>query len=171
MLYLTICLIFTDMARLFVPNHNYLINLDPNQPGTEPYHEIFAFLRRSRINHVLTHAPILCEPYLQDFWNNASCDKVGDIYVFHTTVAGQVIEFTAADLIGIFRLGTAAQEGGELGLTTFRNEVIRGAFLRLGFTGDLSTKTIFKKGFFGRWRYLAHVLLVGLSNKKTGFDT
>ena len=41
----------------------------------------------------------------------------------------------------------------------------------MGFSGDLTKSTLFKKGFFGRWRYLAHVLLVSLSNKKTGWDT
>ena len=132
---------------------------------------MFAFLRQSRIHHVLSHAPVICEPYLIDFWTNARHIKRAGGEIIQTRVANQDIEFSANDLRVILDLGTEEQEGGAGGLTVFYRSIISGGLRRIGFLGDLTKSTLFKKGFFGRWRYLAHVLLVGLSNKKTGWDT
>ena len=160
-----------DMVRAFFSGHNYQINLAEGQHGTEYYHQMFAFLRQSRIYHVLSHTPIICELYLMDFWTNARHIKRAEGKVIRTRVANQDIEFTAEDLRIILNLGNVAQEGGAEGLTVFDRSIISGGLRRMGFSGDMTKSTLFKKGFFGRWRYLTHVLLVGLSNKKTGWDT
>ena len=159
------------MARLFFAGHNYHINLSEGQDGTERYRDMFAFLRQSRINHVLTHAPVICEAYLIEFWTNARHINRAGGEVIRTRIGNQEIEFSAEDLRRILNLGTLEQEGGAEGLTVFDRSVVSGGLRRMGFARDLSKSTLFKKGFFGRWRYLAHVLLVALSNKKTGWDT
>ena len=159
------------MTREFFSGHNYQINLAEGQDGTEYYHKMFAFLRQSRIYHVLSHTPIICELYLMDFWTNARHIKRAEGKVIRTRVANQDIEFTVEDLRIILNLGNVAQEGGAEGLTVFDKSIISGGLHRMGFSRNMTKSTLFKKGFFGRWRYLALVLLVGLSNKKTGWDT
>ena len=158
----------SDMARAFFTGHNYQINLAEGQDGTEHYQDMFAFLRQSRINYVLSNAPVIYEPYLMEFWSNARHVKRGEGEVIQTKVANQNLEFYVNDLRVILNLGTNEQEGGAGGLTVFDRSIIFGGLRRMGFSGDMTKSTLFKKGFFGRWRYLAHVLLVGLSNKKTG---
>ena len=159
------------MARAFFAGHNYQINLTEGQEGTEHYSQMFAFLRHSRLNHALSYAPIICEPYLMNFWSNARHIKRAGGKVIRTRVADQEIEFSAEDLRIILDLGSVAQEGGDDGLTVYDRSIIASGLRRMGFSGDLTKITLFKKGFYGRWRYLAHVLLVGMSNKKTGWDT
>src|ERR1043166_1162409 len=107
------------MAREFYSGHNFLINLDESQDGTDYYHSIFKFLKKSRIHYVLTYSPVLCEPYLIEFWKNARHLKNPAQEVIQSKVANQSFTFSANDLIDILHLGTVDQEGGENGLTTF----------------------------------------------------
>ena len=94
------------MARAFFSGHNYQINLTENQDGTEHYRQMFAFLRESRIHHVLSHAPVIYEPYLVDFWTNARHIKRAGGEVITTRVANREFEFTAEDLRVILNLGS-----------------------------------------------------------------
>ena len=152
--------------RLFVPKHNVVASIDPNQPNTQEYHGLFAYLARSRIHFALTHSPVLYADYLQEFWRTAINVVVQGIPAIRATVNGVPITFTAGMLREILHLGTVAEEDGPV---EFSEELIHGCFLRMGFVGNLA-HPFHKHGFRGKWRFLGYMMLVCMSNRRAGFD-
>jgi len=151
----------------------------PREPNNADFYGLFDYLERSRINTVLTNHPALYRTYLEQFWRDARVivpDAIpgenGQLPVFpppfiRFTVNNQQFQFTAADLRLILNLGTVAEEDGP---TEFPNEQIWDCFERMGFALPTRRFAVPKSGFYGKWRYFAHILVTSLSNRFSGHD-
>ena len=144
-----------------------VISLDLNASGAADFNQIFTFLMRSRIFHVLTHSPPLYMVYLRQFWENVSYDSSIQPPIIRTRVHNTDIAFSAANLRTILSLGTEAQEDGP---TEFPTEMRAGALQRMGYVGVLGATQFVKSLVYGQWRYFTHVMVTALGAKKGGYD-
>ena len=165
-------------ALLFRTTHNQRLIMPRDQHNVD-FHGLFDYFERSRINTILTNHPALYRGYLEDFWRDirviipdAIPGENGQLPVFpppfiRFSINNQQFQFTAADLRLILNLGTVAEEDGP---TEFPNDLLWGCFHRMGFTLPIQRFAVPKSGFYGKWRYFAHVLVTSLSNRHSGHD-
>ena len=111
----------------FVNRHNSVVAIDVTDPTSAYYHPILHFLRRSRINFVLTHHMPIMIDYLRAFWATSSFDCSVEPSVIRARVADRDIIFSCVDLRTIFRLGNEAEKDGPV---EFLVELRMGAFAR-----------------------------------------
>ena len=164
---------FAEMAnnRQFAQKHNVVVDIDALQSTTDDYREMFEYLTRSRILFVLTTNPPLYETYLRQFWDTVIQMNVGAHTVLRATVNNHQFQFSAGDLRTILQLGEISEEDGGV---EFDQALLHACFQRMGYAGPIVNgqyvHPFLKWGLYGKWRYFAHILLVGLSNRRSGFD-
>ncbi|KAL8239524.1 hypothetical protein R6Q59_016091 [Mikania micrantha] len=76
------------------------------------------------------------------------------------------VQFTVADLREVLQFHDSDEDP-----LTFSNDLICGVFNWMGYNGDVTASQLAKKLLFGQWRYLFHVVIICLSNRKSGVDT
>ena len=157
--------------RQFAQKHNLAIDINAIQSTTDDYHGMLDYLVRSRLRFALTTNPPLYESYLRQFWDTVIQVQIGDHQVLRATVSGHQFQFSAGDLRTILHLGEVSEENGGV---EFDQALLHACFPRMGYAGpmvnDQYVHPFLKWGFFGKWRYFAHILLVGVSNRRSGFD-
>ncbi|HEY5235279.1 MAG TPA: hypothetical protein VIJ14_03800, partial [Rhabdochlamydiaceae bacterium] len=76
-----------------------------------------------------------------------------------------MIEITEQIVRDVLRFGDVGEER-----TEFPMFLIRGCFLRMGYNGDINAAMMKKTHLPSTWRFLMHIIIVCLSNRKAGFD-
>ena len=61
-------------------------------------------------------------------------------------------------------------EDDENALVRLNERMVKGCFLRMGFTGDINQALLHKAYLSLQWKYFAHIMLHCLGNCKSGHD-
>ncbi|HEY5235956.1 MAG TPA: hypothetical protein VIJ14_07250 [Rhabdochlamydiaceae bacterium] len=147
------------------PRHNTVAFLDANLVEAQTYIDMIQFLRRSRIYFAITADPPIYSNLIEDFWSSAQFHCETDPPCIRATVEGTVVEITEQIVRDVLRFGDVGEER-----TEFPMFLIRGCFLRMGYNGDINAAMMKKTHLPSTWRFLMHIIIVCLSNRKAGFD-
>ena len=142
--------------------HNQIACLNSKFPLIDRLGTIMDFLARSRVNKAITAEPQIYEKVIESFWNTAYydseskqiCAKIGSLSV----------EICEADVRRVLELGDDPNDP----LNPLK-EKVRVCMLKCGYPDP---KRMIKKSLLcPPFKYLAHVLMLCLSNRKFGTDT
>ncbi|MFS7919897.1 hypothetical protein Hanom_Chr03g00218011 [Helianthus anomalus] len=143
--------------------HNMVAYLDPEGKITE-LKEITQWIRESRINKAVTFLTPVYKSLIKDFWNSASIIEVDG----NEFIQGQVNEVNVNVSPDILNTILELQDDPN---APYYVPIMcaRGCLLRMKYTGDIFSSQINKGDFPMCYKYLLHVLIQCLSNRRAGY--
>ncbi|KAM0069507.1 hypothetical protein Hdeb2414_s0001g00002531 [Helianthus debilis subsp. tardiflorus] len=146
------------------PRHNMVAYLDPEGKITE-LKEITKWMRESRINKAITFSTPWYKSLIKEFWNSASVIEVDG----KELIQGQVNQVNVDVSPGI--LNNVLELQDDLN-APFCVPIMctHGCFLRMKCIGDIFSSQINKGWLPMRYKFLLHVLIQCLSNRRAGYD-
>ncbi|KAM0042846.1 hypothetical protein Hdeb2414_s0010g00334571 [Helianthus debilis subsp. tardiflorus] len=145
-------------------HHNMVAYLDPEGKITE-LKEITQWMRESRINKSVTFSTPVYKSLIKEFWNSASVIEVDETEL----IQGQVNQLNVNVHSDI--LNTVLELQDDPNAPYFVPIMCtRGCFLRMTCTGDIFNSQINKGDLPMRYKFLLHVLIQCLSNRRVGYD-
>ncbi|KAJ0480816.1 hypothetical protein HanIR_Chr13g0635881 [Helianthus annuus] len=146
------------------PRHNMIAYLDPEGKIAE-FKEITQWLRESRINKAITFSTPVYKSLIKDFWNSANIIVVDG----KELIQGQVNQLNVDVSPDI--LNTVLELQDDLS-AQYDVPIIctRGCLLRIKCVNDILGGQINKAWLPMRYKFLLHVLIQCLSNRRAGYD-
>ena len=125
--------------------------------------DIIQFLHRSRIMFAISH-DLRCYYDLQnEFWANLQIDVAATPPVFIIAIRQQTLIFSEEDLRRVLHF----DEDDVNAPVRLDERMVKGCFLRMGFTGDINQALLHKACLSLQWKYFAHIMLHCLGNRKS----
>ncbi|KAM0031217.1 hypothetical protein Hdeb2414_s0017g00506271 [Helianthus debilis subsp. tardiflorus] len=145
-------------------HHNMIAYLDPEGKITE-LKEITQWIRESRINKVVTFLTLVYQSLIRAFWNSAIVVEIGGTEF----IQGQVNEMNVNVSPEILNTDLELQDDPNAPYS-IPIMCTRGCLLRMKCTGDIFSSQINKGDLPMQYKFLLHVLIQCLSNKRAGYD-
>ncbi|KAF5808427.1 hypothetical protein HanXRQr2_Chr04g0145251 [Helianthus annuus] len=144
--------------------HNMVAYLDPDGKFTE-LKEITQWIRESRINKAVTFSTPVYKSLVKDFWNSASVIEVDGTEI----IQGRVNEVNVNVSPDISNIVLELQDdlNAQYSIPIM---CTRSCLLRMKCTGDIFSSQINKGDFSMRYKFLLHVLIQCISNRRAGYD-
>ncbi|KAJ0714578.1 hypothetical protein HanPI659440_Chr13g0491041 [Helianthus annuus] len=154
----------TKEQTMSEPRHNMISYLDPEGKIAE-FKEITQWLRGSRINKAITFSTPVYKSLIKDFWNSANIIVVDG----KELIQGQVNQLNVDVSPDI--LNTVLERQDDLS-AQYDVPIIctRGCLLRIKRVNDILGGQINKAWLPMRYKFLLHVLIQCLSNRRAGYD-
>ena len=117
---------------------------DDEHKKTEPFRDIYPFMRRSRILYAITTH---CMPYtsiIRDFWSKAVINCETKETFIESEVQGKKVIVTEAIIREVLKFGDKAEDPKALD-----ERLVKGCFQRMGYTGEINA-TRYNKGCLPR---------------------
>ncbi|KAJ0718515.1 hypothetical protein HanLR1_Chr08g0271451 [Helianthus annuus] len=149
---------------MFEKRHNMIAYLDPEGKITESK-EITQWIRESQINKAVTFSTPVYKSLIKAFWNSAS---VVEIYGTEF-IQGQVNEVNVNVSPEILNTILELQDDPNAPYS-IPIMCTRGCLLRMKCIGDIFSSQINKGDLPMRYKFLLHVLIQCLSNRRAGYD-
>ncbi|KAJ0843966.1 hypothetical protein HanRHA438_Chr15g0697171 [Helianthus annuus] len=144
--------------------HNMVAYLDPEVKITE-LKEITEWLTESRINKAITFSTPVYKSLIKEFWNSASIIEVDG----NELIQGQVNQVNVNVYPDILNTVLELQDDPNAPYSV-PIMCTSGCLLRMKCTGDIFSSQINKGELPMRYKFLLHVLIQCLSNRRAGFD-
>ncbi|GJT80406.1 hypothetical protein Tco_1054748 [Tanacetum coccineum] len=152
------------MANLkYSDKHNMVAFLKkPN--GSDDFHEIVDFLKRTPLRYALTHNPTIYDSLVKQFWQTATVRTIANgNQELLATIDGKAYTITEASVRSSLQLADAT------GITNLPDAEIHEGLATMGYVSD-GTLTFWKKHFTPQWKFLIHTILHCMSPKSGGWD-
>ncbi|KAJ0610258.1 hypothetical protein HanHA300_Chr01g0001841 [Helianthus annuus] len=144
--------------------HNMTAYLDPEGKITA-LKEITRWIRESRINKAITFSTPVYKSLVKAFWNSASVFHVDGTKVIQGQVNDVNVNVSPEFLNTILELPDDPKAPSSIPIMC-----TRGCILRMKCTGDIFNTQINKGDLPMRYKFLLHVLIQCLSNRRAGYD-
>ncbi|MFS7990909.1 hypothetical protein Hanom_Chr11g01064521 [Helianthus anomalus] len=153
----------TEVQIMSEPRHNMVAYLDPQDKLTE-FNEITRFLHESRIN-AITHQTPVYKKLIKAFWDLANVIEVDEKEVIHGKVNEPNVD------VSVEILNTVLQLRDDPDAPYFVPIICQhGCLLWMKCVNDILGGKINKAWIPLRYKFLLHILIQCLSNKRSGYD-
>ncbi|KAM0006292.1 hypothetical protein Hdeb2414_s0178g00824901 [Helianthus debilis subsp. tardiflorus] len=154
----------TEVQIMSEPRHNMVAYLDPQDKLVE-FNEITKFLRESRINEAITHQTPVYKTLIKAFWDSANIIKVDGQEVIRGKVNELAVDVSVEILNTVLQLHDDPDAPYSVPLMCQR-----GCLLRMKCVDDILGGQINKAWLPLRYKFLLHILIQCLSNRRSGYD-
>ncbi|MFS8033340.1 hypothetical protein Hanom_Chr17g01568411 [Helianthus anomalus] len=144
--------------------HNMIAYLDPKGKIAE-LKEITRWIRESRINKVVTFSTPVYKSLVKAFWNSASVVQVDGTEVIQGQVNDLNVNVSPEILNTVLELQDDLNAPSSIPIKCTHR-----CLLRMKCTGDIFSNQINKVDLPMRYKFLLHVLIQCLSNRRAGYD-
>ncbi|MFS8026667.1 hypothetical protein Hanom_Chr16g01489431 [Helianthus anomalus] len=144
--------------------HNQIAFLDPDRKIAE-LKEITQWIRESRINKAVTFSTPAYKSLVKAFWDSASVVQVDGIEVIQGNVNDLAVTISPEIRNTVLELQDDLNA-----LFSIPIMCTRGFLLRMKCTGDILSNQINKGDLPLRYKFLLHVLIQCISNRRVGYD-
>ncbi|KAM0060704.1 hypothetical protein Hdeb2414_s0004g00127201 [Helianthus debilis subsp. tardiflorus] len=145
--------------------HNMVAYLQPEGSISPEFAGIMEYLHRARINYAITTQHVAYQSHIKAFWNTARVETVDNQEVIRAIVAEKPVVITENSIRERLRLGDKSEDP-----TSIELQCQRGLLLRIKYSENALTNQINKKFLPLRYKFLLHILIHCLSNKRSGYD-
>ncbi|KAJ0726320.1 hypothetical protein HanPI659440_Chr12g0468961 [Helianthus annuus] len=147
------------------PRHNMTAYLQPEGKISPEFTGIMEYLHRARINYAITTQHTAYQSHIKEFWNSAVVETVDNKEVISGSVAEKPVVITENTIRARLQLGDQPEDSTSIDL-----QCQRGLLMRLRYSDNVLANQI-NKGFMPlRYKFLLHILIHCLSNKRSGYD-
>ncbi|KAJ0569916.1 hypothetical protein HanRHA438_Chr05g0219601 [Helianthus annuus] len=154
----------TEEQIMSEPRHNMVAYLDPEGKMTES-NEITRWLRESKINEDITHQTPVYKTLVKEFWDSANVIEVDGKEVIRGQVNHQNVDVSADILNTVLLLNDNPEAPYSIPIMCQR-----GCLLRMKCVDDNFGGQINKTKLPMLYKFLLHVLIQCLSNRRSGYD-
>ncbi|KAF5796088.1 hypothetical protein HanRHA438_Chr08g0359471 [Helianthus annuus] len=157
----------TDKTKELImsePRHNMVACLDLEGKMTD-FNEIMRWLSESRINEAITHQTSVYKTLIKEFWDSASVIQVDGKEIIHRQVKQQNVDMFAEILNTVLQLNDDPEAPDSISTMCQR-----GCLLRMKCIDDTFRGQINKTKLPMRYKFLLHVLIQCLSNRRSRYD-
>ncbi|KAJ0568475.1 hypothetical protein HanIR_Chr06g0296621 [Helianthus annuus] len=154
----------TEEEIMSEKRHNQVAYLDPEEKLAE-LKDITKWIRESRINYAVTFSTLVYKSLVKAFSNTASVGQVDDKEVISGRVENVDMIVSPDILNEVLQLKDSPDAPVSVPILC-----IRGCLLRMKCTVDILSMQINKGDLPLRYKFLLHVLIQCLSNKRAGYD-
>ncbi|KAM0008597.1 hypothetical protein Hdeb2414_s0109g00797411 [Helianthus debilis subsp. tardiflorus] len=157
----------TDKAEeqiMFEKRHNMVAYLNPDGKFSE-LKEITQWIRESRINKAITFSTPVYKSIIKEFWNSASVIEVDGTEL----IQGRVNEVNVNVSPDILNIVLELQDDPNAPYS-IPIMCTRGCLLRMKCTADIFSNQINKGDLPMRYKFLLHVLIQCICNRRAGYD-
>ncbi|MFS7957720.1 putative non-specific protein-tyrosine kinase [Helianthus anomalus] len=154
----------SEVEIMSEPRHNQVAYLDPEDKLDE-YKGITRWLRESRINFAVTHETTVYKSLIKAFWDSAEVVEVDGKEVMRGRVNDRDIVVSVEIINTVLQLGDDPEAPFSVPL-----QCQRGCLRRMKCIGDILGKQLNKSSLPLRYKFLLHVLIQCLSNRRSGYD-
>ncbi|KAJ0636186.1 hypothetical protein HanOQP8_Chr17g0659061 [Helianthus annuus] len=144
--------------------HKMISYLDPEGKISE-LKEIMRWIRESRINKAVTFSTPVYKSLVKAFWNSASVVQVDGTKVIQGQVNDVNVNLSPEILNTVLELQDDPNAPSSIPIMC-----THGCLLRMKCIGDIFSSQINKGDLPMRYKFLLHVLIQCLSNKRAGYD-
>ncbi|KAJ0614217.1 hypothetical protein HanIR_Chr02g0059941 [Helianthus annuus] len=144
--------------------HNQIAYLDPDEKLAE-LKDITKWIRESRINYAVTFATPVYKSLVKAFWDSANVVQIDGKDVISGRVENVDVIVSPDILNEVLQLQDSPDAPDSISIMC-----TRGCLLRMKCTGDIFSTQINKGDLPLRYKFLLHVLIQCLSNKRAGYD-
>ena len=155
----------SEVEAMSESRHNMAAYLQPEGSISPEFTGIMEYLHRSRINYAITTQYIAYQSHIKAFWSSAVIETVENKEVIRATVAEKPVVITENTIRERLRLGDQPEDPTSIDL-----QCQRGLLMRLRYSDDVLANQINKKYMPLRYKFLLHILIHCLSNKRSGYD-
>ncbi|GJW23469.1 hypothetical protein Tco_0034091 [Tanacetum coccineum] len=132
--------------------------------GSDDFHEIVDFLKRTPLRYALTHNPTIYDSLVKQFWQTATVRTIANgNQELLATIDSKAYTITEASVRSSLQLADAT------GITNLPDAEIHEGLATMGYVSD-GTLTFWKKHFTPQWKFLIHTILHCISPKSGGWD-
>ncbi|KAM0005567.1 hypothetical protein Hdeb2414_s0208g00832761 [Helianthus debilis subsp. tardiflorus] len=149
---------------MFEKRHNQIAFLDPEEKIAELKY-ITKWIRESRINHAITFSTPVYKSLIKAFWDSASVVQVDGKEVIQGRVNDLNVIVSPDILNDVLQLQDHPDAPYSVPIMC-----TRGCLLRMKCTGNIFSNKINKGDLPLRYKFLLHVLIQCISNKRAGYD-
>ncbi|KAJ0826147.1 hypothetical protein HanRHA438_Chr17g0811091 [Helianthus annuus] len=154
----------TEEEIMSEKRHNQVAYLDPEEKLAE-LKDITKWIRESCINYAVTFSTPVYKSLVKAFWNTANVGQVDGKEVISGRVENEDVIVSPDILNEVLQLQDSPDAPVSVPIVC-----IRGCLLRMKCTGDILSMQINKGDLPLRYKFLLHVLIQCLSNKRAGYD-
>ncbi|KAF5820816.1 hypothetical protein HanXRQr2_Chr01g0006521 [Helianthus annuus] len=155
----------SEVEAMSEPRHNMTAYLQPIGSISAEFEGIMEYLHRSRINYAITTQHVAYQSYIKAFWNTAAIETVENKEVINAVVVDKPVVITENTIRERLQLGDQPEDPTSIDL-----QCQRGLLLRIKYSENVLTNQINKKFLPLRYKFLLHILIHCLSNKRSGYD-
>ncbi|KAF5756705.1 hypothetical protein HanXRQr2_Chr17g0817951 [Helianthus annuus] len=145
--------------------HNMVAYLQPEGKISPEFTGIMEYLHRARINYAITTQHTAYQSHIKEFWNSAVVETVENKEVISGLVAEKPVVITENTIRARLQLGDQPEDSTSIDL-----QCQRGLLMRLRYSDNVLANQINKKFMPLRYKFLLHILIHCLSNKRSGYD-
>ncbi|KAJ0653615.1 hypothetical protein HanOQP8_Chr15g0585521 [Helianthus annuus] len=155
----------SELEAMSESRHNMAAYLQPEGSISPEFTGIMEYLHRARINYAITTQHVAYQSHIKAFWNTAVVETVENKEVLRATVAEKPVVITENTIRERLHLGDQPEDPTSIDL-----QCQRGLLLRIKYSQNVLTNQINKKFMPLRYKFLLHILIHCLSNKRSGYD-
>ncbi|KAJ0854026.1 hypothetical protein HanRHA438_Chr14g0657961 [Helianthus annuus] len=155
----------SEVESMSESRHNMAAYLQPEGKISPEFTGIMEYLHRSRINYAITTQHIAYQSHIKEFWNSAAIETVENKEVIRGSVAEKPVVITENTIRARLQLGDQPEDHTSIDL-----QCQRGLLMRLRYSDNVLANQINKKYMPLRYKFLLHILIQCLSNKRSGYD-
>ncbi|KAJ0836538.1 hypothetical protein HanRHA438_Chr16g0768111 [Helianthus annuus] len=155
----------SELESMSESRHNMVAYLQPEGSISSEFEGIMEYLHRSRINYAITTSHVAYQSYIKAFWNTATVETVDNLEVIKAMVAEKPVIITENSIRQRLQLGDKSEDP-----TSVELQCQRGLLLRIKYSENVLQNQINKKYLPLRYKFLLHILIHCLSNKRSGYD-
>ncbi|KAM0041743.1 putative Thioredoxin-like superfamily [Helianthus debilis subsp. tardiflorus] len=147
------------------PRHNMAAYLQPEGKISPEFTGIMEYLHRARINYAITTQHTAYQSHIKEFWNSAVIETVDNKEVIRGSVIEKPVVITENTIRARLQLGDQPEDSTSIDL-----QCQRGLLMRLRYSDNVLANQINKSCMPLRYKFLLHILIHCLSNKRSGYD-
>ncbi|KAF5802520.1 hypothetical protein HanXRQr2_Chr06g0260431 [Helianthus annuus] len=155
----------SEVESMSEPRHNMAAYLQPEGKISPEFTGIMEYLHRARINYAITTQHTAYQSHIKEFWNSAVVETVENKEVISGSVAEKPVVITENTIRARLQLGDQPEDSTSIDL-----QCQRGLLMRLRYSDNVLANQINKKFMPLRYKFLLHILIHCLSNKRSGYD-
>ncbi|KAF5822594.1 hypothetical protein HanXRQr2_Chr01g0028381 [Helianthus annuus] len=155
----------SELEAMSEPRHNMVAYLQPEGGISPEFAGIMEYLHRARINYAITTQHVAYQSHIKAFWSTAGVETVDNQEVIRAIVAEKPVVITENSIRERLQLGDKSEDPTSIDL-----QCQRGLLLRLKYSDNVLTNQINKKYLPLKYKFLLHILIHCLSNKRSGYD-
>ncbi|KAJ0475294.1 hypothetical protein HanRHA438_Chr13g0577211 [Helianthus annuus] len=154
----------TEEEIMSEKRHNQVAYMDPDDKLTE-FKDITKWIRESRINYTITFSTPVYKSLIKAFWDSASVVQIDGKDIIRGRVNDLYVVITSEILNEVLQLQDSPDAPYSIPIMCSR-----GCLLRMKCKGDIFVKQINKGDLPLRYKFLLHILVQCLSNRRSGYD-
>ncbi|KAM0067622.1 hypothetical protein Hdeb2414_s0002g00063511 [Helianthus debilis subsp. tardiflorus] len=154
----------SELEAMSESRHNMVAYLQPVGSISSEFDGIMEYLHRARINYAITTQHVAYQSHIKAFWNTAGVETVDNQEVIRAVVAEKPVVITENSIRERLRLGDKSEDP-----TSIELQCQRGLLLRIKYSENVFTNQTNKKFLPLRYKFLLHILIHCLSNKRSGW--